>query len=238
MIFNFKTISSIFFPQKCLSCFLYTKNQELLCNDCLQKLTIHNDFVCIKCYKPINVFKNEHCHGIEDFKINSLLYCLDYRNKIVKEIIHQFKYQRLLALQTTFKLILKQSLKSYKTFFKKHDYILIPVPLSIQRKRTRGFNQADVIAKLISKILNIPYYPNILIRYKNNSPQANIENQIQRSQNVKNIFKLNSKKLKFLKNKNIILVDDVFTTGSTLNECAKILKQNKVKNILVICLAH
>jgi len=238
MIFNFKTILSNFFPSKCLSCFSYAQNQELLCNNCLNKLVVHNKFICIKCYKPINIFKNEKCCEIEDFKINAMLYCLDYQNKLVKEIIHQFKYQRLLAIQSTFKLILKQSLKPYKQYFKKHDYILIPVPLSIQRKRTRGFNQADIIAKLISKILNIPYYPHVLIRHKNNFPQANIKNQLQRPQNVKNIFKLNKKQLKFLKNKNIILVDDVFTTGSTLNECAKILKRNKVKKILAICLAH
>jgi len=163
---------------------------------------------------------------------------LNYQNKIVKEIVHQFKYQRLLALESTFRIILKQSLKHYKKYFKKHEYIIVPVPLNIQRKRIRGFNQSEIIAKLISNILHIPYYPNILIRYKNNPPQANIENQTQRIQNVKNIFKINPKQIKFLKNKNIILIDDVFTTGSTLNECAKILKQYKVKNILIICLAH
>lgn len=239
MFFNFKTILSVLFPNKCLSCFSYTQDQSLLCPNCLSLLSIYQYFTCIKCHKKVDLWIFAKCCHSNEFLIDSFLYCLDYKNKTVKEILHQFKYRRLLLLESTFEKILERSLKYHKDYFKHHhDYIIIPVPLNIQRYKARGFNQSDVLAKLISKIINIPYYTDVIVRHKNNPPQANIENRIQRTQNVKDIFKINQKKLNLIKNKNIILVDDVFTTGSTLNECAIILKQNQVKNIIVICLAH
>lgn len=93
------------------------------------------------------------------------------------------------------------------------------------------------MSQLISKFLNVPYNDQLLIRYKNNPSQAKISDPILRQKNVTNIFKINDNLKSIVKNKNIILVDDVFTTGSTLNECAKILKQNDANLIVAICLA-
>ncbi len=162
---------------------------------------------------------------------------MDYKNSIVKNLIHKFKYQKIYCIQPTLKQILSTSLIQHQSYFKHNKYIIIPIPLHKYKKRTRGFNQSEIIANIISKILNIKTYNNVLIRFKNNPPQANQTDILKRQENAKNIFKINENQKHLIKNKNIILVDDVFTTGSTLNECAKILKQNKANNIIAICLA-
>jgi len=168
--------------------------------------------------------------------LNSILCCMDYQNPIVKELIHKFKYQKITSLKDIFENILNQSLEKYKNTFNQ-DWILIPVPLHTFKQRIRGFNQSEILSNSISKILNIKSYNNILIRFKNNPPQANQEDIQKRKQNAKNIFKINENTKYLINNKNIILIDDVFTTGSTLNECATILKQNNVNKIISICLA-
>ena len=209
-------ILNILFPNKCIGCFDY--NQNLLCNNCLKQIQIHNNFI------PLNN------------NLNSILYCMDYKNPIVKELIHKFKYQKITSLKDIFENILNQSLEKYKNTFNQ-DWILIPVPLHTFKQRIRGFNQSEILSNSISKILNIKSYNNILIRFKNNPPQANQEDIQKRKQNAKNIFKINENTKYLINNKNIILIDDVFTTGSTLNECATILKQNNVNKIISICLA-
>jgi len=163
---------------------------------------------------------------------------MDYKNELVKELIHKFKYQGLKSTQLIFENILSQSLANHKEYFKNQNYIIIPVPLHKLKERTRGFNQSVIISNIISKILNIRSHNNIIIRFRNNPPQANQEDILKRQQNAQNIFKINENLKEMIKNKNIILVDDVFTTGSTLNECAKILKQNNANIIIGICLAR
>jgi ComF family protein len=163
---------------------------------------------------------------------------MDYKNELVKELIHKFKYQGLKSIQKIFEDVLNKSLENYKDYFKNNDYIIIPVPLHKLKERSRGFNQSAIISNIISKILNIKSYDNILIRFINNPPQANQEDIQKRQQNAQNIFKINENLKETVKNKNIILVDDVFTTGSTLNECTKILKQNNANIIISICLAR
>jgi ComF family protein len=133
--------------------------------------------------------------------------------------------------------LIQSSLAHYQDYFQTNNYLIIPVPLYWLKAKRRGFNQSIVLAKLISKFLDISCQDNLLIRYKNNPPQAKISDPLLRQQNVANIFRINENLKSIIQNKNIILVDDVFTTGSTLNECAKVLKQNGANLIVAICLA-
>ncbi len=119
-------------------------------------------------------------------------------------------------------------------FYKDIDLIL-SVPASRQRQNKRGYNQCYLIAKEIAKILNIELHKNILIRKKNASPQSLAKNKNERKRNVLNAFEvLNSQAIE---GKNILLVDDVVTTGATLNECAKILKKNGANKVLCVTAA-
>jgi ComF family protein len=176
------------------------------------------------------------CHS-EQPNIKAILACVDYNDNTVKTIIHKFKYDRFLSLTKIFNNLIQLSLVNHQDYFQANNYLIIPVPLYWLKAKRRSFNQSIVLAKLISKFLNVPDNDQLLIRYKNNPSQAKISDPLLRQQNVANIFKINESLKSIIQNKNIILVDDVFTTGSTLNECAKVLKQNGANLIVAICLA-
>ena len=111
------------------------------------------------------------------------------------------------------------------------NFILIPIPLSDKKKKKRGFNQSEEIAKIISEVTKIETDFNCIIKVKDNKSQTELTRK-ERIENVKNTFKI----IKNIKNKNILLLDDVYTTGSTMEECAKTLKSagaNKVWGITI-----
>ena len=124
--------------------------------------------------------------------------------------------------------------KSFE-ILKKYDIIII-VPTSNQRKKERGYNQSELIAKEISRITGIPIVRNILIKIKDTLPQSSL-NKKQREENAKNVYKIiNSKQLH---NKKILVIDDIYTTGSTVNECSKLLIQKGIQksNIGILTIA-
>ena len=118
--------------------------------------------------------------------------------------------------------------------FPKIDYI-IPVPLHIVKKRSRGFNQAEILSAEIAKICHFKHLPKGINRIKFTETQTRL-GKIARKENVYNAFNLkNSKKLK---GKTILLIDDVFTTGATTNTISNVLKNNGVSQIIVLTIAR
>ena len=115
------------------------------------------------------------------------------------------------------------------------DFIA-PVPLHKLRLIKRKYNQAAFLAKNIGKLSDKKVLLDLLIRTKNNPPQAEL-NQKQRRKNVAGIFKVKEKYLPQIKDKNILLIDDVITTGSTVSACAKILKKKGAGQVFVLTLA-
>lgn len=111
---------------------------------------------------------------------------------------------------------------------------MIPVPIHNDRKRKRGYNQSELIAKEIGKKLDIPVISNCLVKIKNVVPQSTL-NKEQRKQNIKGVYQV--KKEETIKGKRIVLVDDIFTTGSTLEECSKMLKQAGASKIGIFTIA-
>lgn len=119
-------------------------------------------------------------------------------------------------------------------FFEKYD-IIIPVPMTNKKIKERGYNQTEIIAKIISQnITNITMQKNVLIKYKNNKVQSQL-NKEQRQQNVQNVYELNNEEI--IKNKNILILDDIYTTGATCNECVKTLRNAQPKKIGIITIA-
>ena len=112
--------------------------------------------------------------------------------------------------------------------------VIVPVPLHRNRLRNRGFNQAQILAEVVSKKFGIPV-ASVLTRTKDTVPQFNLGREL-RQDNVKDSFAVRSD-LDTIKNKTIVLIDDVTTTGSTIGECAKVLKNNGAKEIWALVLA-
>jgi len=122
--------------------------------------------------------------------------------------------------------------------------LIIPVPLHDRRLRWRGFNQSLVMANYLGQELipnlEIEIFDKIILRSKHTRPQMTIRNRRERIQNVANVFVFNKteENINLIKNKKVLLIDDITTTGSTLFECAKVLKQNGAKKVYGIVLAR
>ncbi len=207
---------NIFFPVHCLGC----KQQGfLICQSCLDKILILGK-------------RKSNIHNLD-----RLVFALDYRQPLVKKIIKSFKYSpfaRSLVKDLTPLLIkfLKQS-PEIITYLTKNNFILIPIPLSKRKLAIRGFNQAELIAQELANEFNWLLNSTILKKVKNNRSQSNLTRE-QRRINVQDVFGVAKKKPGL---KNIILVDDIFTTGATLAQAAKTLKQTGGQKIWAIVLA-
>ncbi len=123
--------------------------------------------------------------------------------------------------------------KKFFSILKSYDTI-IPVPISKKRRKERGYNQSELIAKEMAKNLGIEYNTDCLIKVKNIVEQSKL-NKEERQKNIQGVYELH--KQNKLQNKKILLIDDIYTTGSTVNECCKILKQASPKQIEVFTLA-
>jgi ComF family protein len=216
------------FPPYCISCQKLTRSQhnfyKYICPLCLKKIEINYDNFCYLCNTP-TLYGNtcEKCK--KKTSLSGLIVGSDYDNPILKETIHYFKYRYIKTLALSLSWILMTKLKNSSLLKNANDWLIVPVPLAKKRLKYRGFNQAELLAINLSKWLGIPLSSVIIKRTKFRAPQMQIQNQKQRKKNIEGCFSVNyDLDLAFLKNKRIMLVDDVATTGATLNECAKVLK--------------
>lgn len=219
-VFNF------FFPYLCPLCEKEIKEDEIICNDCFEeiiRLQVKEPF-CTKCGKEKKY--NHKCEKIFEFdEIISLFY---YRGKVL-DLLHNYKYKGLAKISRILIPILKNKIEKIE---EKYNFI-ISVPLHPARKRERGFDQNEIFCREISKKLGIPYVKNGIYRIRYTKPQAKIKDEEKRRDNIKGAFKIDFN----FKDKKIIIFDDVVTTGATLNEISKILKEKGALKILVLTIA-
>ena len=209
------TILDIVFPVNCVSC---NKNGEILCLECISTF-------------PKAERETE----------NWVYPIFDYRYPKVKKIIWQLKYSKKKKLADILgaimyeNIVLELSDLSILENFK--EPLLIPIPLSYERLRERGYNQALLLCEKIEKNdKNFKIIKNVLIKIKETEHQANIKDRSKRLKNLIGTFGVKNENL--IQKRNIILIDDVTTTGATLNEARKILKQAGAKKIIAFTIAH
>lgn len=194
---------------------------------------LNKDFLCKKCYK---ILETQAEFGIKKYKNNEMefdehLYIFKYEG-IVRRNILKYKFQDKSYLYKTFANFLLKNEKFFE-IIKSYDTI-IPVPISRERKNKRGYNQSYLLAKEIAKKAEIGIEINCLFKTKNIIEQSKL-NKEDRLQNIQGVYEL--KRSKNLTNKKVILLDDIYTTGSTANECCKILKKAYLNKIGVLTLA-
>jgi competence protein ComFC len=206
----------LFFPKFCFNC---QREGKYLCKDCQSILEISGFHQTLKTKE-----------------IDDLYFCADYKNPLIKKLIQKFKYYPFVKdlSKPLSSLIINhlQLLDFQPPFYYQKDFVLIPIPLEKRRLKWRGFNQAEEIAKHLSEFLKIPLINNILIKNRSTLPQANLSTE-ERKKNIINSFKCKNKI-----RKKVLLVDDVYTTGSTIKESARILKESGVKKIIAITIAR
>jgi ComF family protein len=157
-----------------------------------------------------------------------------YYETVLKEAIHQFKFNHKIGLGKDLAQLMITHLSEELTLSQYHA--ILPVPLHKIRQRQREYNQSAILAKHIARHCKIPLMVNNLIRIRHTDSQALLEGQKARQANVKNAFQVTHPAS--LRDRHIILVDDVVTTGATVNECSKTLKKAGVKSILVFTLSR
>lgn len=218
-------ILTLIYPPKCGIC--GKLNDKFLCNKCYLKLKNDSKFI-VEDYKKDKEYKEDRVNRNE---YNRLLYMFKYEG-MIRSIILQYKFQDKSYL---YKTIVNFLLKNEKLFeiIKTYDTI-VPVPISKKRKKTRGYNQSYLIAREIADKAGIKINNKCLFKTKNIIEQSKL-NKEERTNNIKGVYEL--KNSYGLENKKILLIDDIYTTGSTVNECCRILKEAKLKEIDVLVIA-
>lgn len=169
-----------------------------------------------------------------DAGISEFMYVFKY-DGIVRKLIINYKFNDWAYLYKTFVKIILDN-KKICDFIKSYD-IIIPVPIHRKRKLLRGYNQTELIAKaLVKKLGNITYSTKVLIKTKNNSKQSTLS-KIERAKNVLNAYEFNKKEVDKIYNKKILIFDDIYTTGNTVKECAKIINNFNPKSIGIVTIA-
>lgn len=220
----FKFFLDLIFPIECLNC---GKSNFWLCDDCFKTIKIRDSQLCFVCGKE-NLF-GKTCAECQDKTYLNGVFCAgNYSDKLLSQVIHAFKYSFVKNLAENLAgfiiLAFSNELKKARLLDEEknfHDFIVVPVPLSKMRKRWRGFNQAEELAKTLANKKGLEVNNNILVRIKNKKSQASLKPE-KRLKNIEGIFTAKNENLNC---KKYILIDDVITTGATMNECAKILKE-------------
>ncbi len=231
-----QNIIDFVFPPACPYCDKTIDSHNLFCQECFKKISFIERSICHWCGKPL---------FLEDISQTEKMLCPDCMNKrpvydlaravfiydnFSKISILKFKYADKMEYSYQFVNLMQ---RAGRDLFDKTD-LIIPVPMHWKRRLRRYYNQADVLGKLLAKRVHIPYSSKILFRSRYTSPQEN-KSFNERKHNVKDAFCVRKNTL--IKGKNILLIDDVFTTGATVNNCAKALKKAGAKAVYVLTIA-
>lgn len=205
-------ILDILFPKICLNC--GKKEGSYLCSSCFSVLDLD--------YKILPV---------QNKLYTNIIYLGKYKDDIRKKILNFKFYNKPYINEYFLEFLIKN--KNICDFLKKFD-LIIPVPMFKNKRLKRGYNQSEIFAKNLGKKLDIKFDNKVLVKYKENKTQSLLELN-QRRKNVKDVFKI--KDSYKIKEKNIILVDDIYTTGATVDSCSKILKKFGANRIVVLVIS-
>ena len=217
----------LFFPEVCLACGEgLTDKEKYVCIICIHKLPKTNYHTM-----PDNPMFRSFA-GRADIKA-AASYSFYGKGSVLQKLVHQVKYKGKKELAVYFGKLYAPSLK-HATPYSEIDYI-IPVPLHPKKLRERGYNQSACIAEGLSKVMGIPVLTDTLKRAKNTETQTS-KARYARWENVKDSFAIENPEQ--IKNKHILVVDDVITTGATVEACINMLKTVQVASVLVASIGY
>ena len=218
-----RALLSLFYPPLCVVCSAAVDYGQYLCPECEEKAPRIKPPFCEKCSEQFT-----GAIGASFTCANCAHRCLyfdaavsSYRSRgIVRTLVHQFKYGRQFHLRHPLADWLGETIHDPRLRGRRFD-ILVPVPLHPARERERGFNQAQLLADLLSTRISVPVQP-ALERIRYTTTQTAFD-RAERMENLRDAFRLRKKAN--VQDLRVLLIDDILTTGSTLSECARILKK-------------
>lgn len=229
---GYRTCLQLLFPLRCPVCDdIVTPSGEKICLACLKKLKYITPPRCMKCGKKLEEEEQEYCHDCATRKHVFIRGRALYEYGSVAACVYRFKYG---------------NRREYADFYGEEigrylgDFIrqvqpqaLIPIPLHRKRERKRGYNQAFLLANAISRYTGVPVCDKILVRVKNTAPLKHL-NPAERQNNLKKAFLIKKNDVKL---KTVLLVDDIYTTGSTMDEAARVLMEAGVEKVYYVTLS-
>lgn len=230
-------ILQFFLPKQCPCCDRFLNEDEKgICENCLSGIRWIEPPFCTICGIPFlsRDVENHPCSEcISKKRYFTMARAIGLYEGTLRKAIHQWKYEGKDSLTPFFVKWIEEGFSRYWP----HPLfdLLIPVPLHKSRLRHRGFNQALLLVKQLSKLTGIPYGKKVLIKNIPSIPQVDLS-VVQREKGVKGSFEIGRKE--DVKGKRILLIDDVYTTGATVNECSKVLILAGAESVDVLTLAH
>ena len=218
---------NLLFPQRCIGC---GRGGEIICDSCCRELPRIMPPICPRCGRPqASGILCSHCVSWQA-EIDGIRSPFRFE-RVARQAVHQLKYQNLRSLVTPLAWLLNDYLIANSVPFD----VLIPVPLHRKRLRERGYNQSGLLARELSKLNEVPLVDNCLIRHQPSPPQARTSSVEERQINVAGAFTCRDRSLR---DKQVLLIDDVATSGATLDACAGALKAAGATSIWGLTLAR
>lgn len=239
MIFKkiFQLLVDSIYPRRCTFCdCVLGRKERYLCKTCRNKIPSPiTEPRCKTCGKPLRCEEKEYCYDcdqrIQSYEagIGIFLY-----QGIMKEAVMRFKFQG----RKEYGMFLGKLMNLYAADFIKniHPDMIVPVPIHRKKQSRRGYNQAEVLAQIVSKGFSIPIRTDLVLRKKFTKAQKEL-NRNERKKNIKKAFQVKKEAGKY---KRILIIDDIYTTGTTINEMAQELKSSGVEEVyfLVLCIGQ
>lgn len=231
------------YPPKCVACRIifdpvHNKPRPWLCDNCRPLLEPVPTPICPRCGHPILVECSDNCLSCQSkiFYFKSHRACFIY-NDVIRDMIHNIKFRSERNIAQGLGHLLSEAFLSFGYGFghsEPFDYIL-PVPLHPSKKRSRGFNQATILSQPLSKAQNIPISENMVKRIKFTQPQSGLSVPA-REQNLSDALIYSGSKCSAA-DKRILIIDDIFTSGATMNACAKLLMEQNAREVYCLSLS-
>ena len=231
----FESLFTLFFPAHCAGCAAKVEAGQDFCPSCADTIEFIRIPRCQSCSQPFDgitaEFECPNCRGVA-FHFECAVSVVRSR-RVIRELIHRLKYNREIWIVKTLGRILVQGLEDVRLSGQDFDAI-VPVPLHQKRLREREFNQAALLAGQLSRASGLPVR-DVLVRSRYTGTQTALD-RAERRQNLRNAFSL--RKNADVTDQNLLLIDDVLTTGSTLDACAAILLEQGAESVRALTLAR
>ena len=221
-------MNNLLFPSKCIFCGVAVQPGKLICKNCMDDEIIIGGKICTNC----GVGKEYcECRG-HKYHYQRRIACVYYKNS-VRRGIARFKFYRQTTLAEYYGRMMAENIR---TKYKNISFeLIIPVPMHPWNRILRGYNCAELLAKRVAEYHQIPLVTDVLLKQKLSKPQKRVKLPAQRAANILDAFLIRHREK--IVDKTILLVDDVCTTGATLNECAKMLRLYGASHVYAVTMA-
>ncbi len=230
---SFDFLVSLFFPRRCLACGK-TLRAGALCASCRGEITTARTFFYGQCGSPLPNPKphdpRRACHPDFPYVLGA---AGSYENNAMRALVHALKFRGVAATAEPLASVMAEYALPFKTDLR--SYLAMPIPLSRERFRIRGFNQSECIAMQFAEYLGLPVATKCLVRIKHAKPQSETASVAERRENIRGCFAIADAAA--VRGKNVLLIDDVSTSGATFLEAACALKGAGAENIIALAAA-